>query len=380
MTPTAQTNNTMKTSVLYMAMELSQTKWCIAFGNGIKTRQVILKSNDGAELLEGIRNAKIKFGLPADAQVMSCYEAGRDGFWIHRWLEKAGVQNIVIDSSSIKVDRKSRRVKTDRLDASRLLKQLIHHVRGEDKLQVARVPSEAEEDRRRMHRERERLKKERTSHTNRIKSLLVLFGIRFKNKGCTSWSVYLERVKDWQGKALPLHQKEELLRESARLELVETQLKALELQMLERLKTSEEDVYKKIQQLKTLKGIGTVSSWVLIMEWFGWRKFKNRREIGAAAGLVGTPYDSGESQREQGITKAGNHRIRALMIELSWSWLRYQPDSDLSEWFNQRYKQGKRLRKVGIVALARRLLIAIWRYVETGALPKGAQFKLPNKL
>lgn len=362
------------TCVLYMAMELSQNKWCIAFGNGVKTRQVTIESGDKFRLLEEIKKARTKLGLPEDPKVVSCYEAGRDGFWIHRWLEEERIENIIIDSSSIKVDRKSRRAKTDRLDAGRLLKQLIQHSRGEDKLQVARVPSEAEEDRRRMHRERERLKKERTGHTNRIKGLLILFGIKC-NKGRMSWVDYLESVKDWQGKTLPIYQKEELMRESQRLEMVETQLKELESQMLNRLKTNDEEIYKKIFQLKQLKGVGDVSSWVLIMEWFGWRKFKNRREIGAAAGLVGTPYDSGESQREQGITKAGNHRIRALMIELAWSWLRYQPDSDLSQWFDKRFNQGKRTRKVGIVALARRLLIAIWRYVETGEIPKDAQLK-----
>lgn len=371
---TALSNNTLSIGALYMALELSQNKWCIAFGAGVKTRQVTVGSGDRLRLLEEIKKARIKFGLSEDSQVMSCYEAGRDGFWIHRWLESEGIENIIIDSSSIKVDRKSRRAKTDRLDASRLLKQLIQHVRGEDKLQVACVPSEAEEDRRRMHRERERLKKERTGHTNRIKSLLTLFGIK-GSKGRNSWSSYIDRVKDWRGEALPPHQKEEILREIERLRVVESQLKTLEQQMLECLKTSDEEVYKKIEQLKYLKGIGDVSSWVLIMEWFGWRKFKNRREVGAAAGLVGTPYDSGESQREQGITKGGNHRIRALMVELSWSWLRYQPDSKLTQWFNERFNQGKRSRKVGIVAVARRLLIEIWRYVETGEIPKGAQLK-----
>jgi transposase len=325
--------------------------------------------------LEEINKAKNKFGLPEDTIVMSCYEAGRDGFWIARFLESQGIINIVIDSSSIKVDRRSRRAKTDRLDAGKLLRQLIQHVKGEEKLQVARVPSEEEEDRRRMHRERERLKKERTSHTNRIKSLLNLFGIKCKSKGKQTWEKYFKEVKDWKGAPLPQYQIEELLREAERVELVEKQLKELESTMEARLKTSDEVVYSQIQQLKNLKAVGDVSSWILIMEWFGWRKFKNRREVGAAAGLVGTPYDSGESQREQGITKAGNYRIRALMLELAWSWLRYQPDSDLSKWFNERFGQGKRMRKVGIVALARKLLIAIWRYLEMGELPKGAALK-----
>lgn len=375
MTVTAFVNNNAVSGVLYMAMELSLNKWCIAFGNGMKMRQVILESNDKMGLCAEIQKAKEKFGLPEDAKVVSCYEAGRDGFWIHRWLERCGIENIVIDSSSIKVDRKSRRAKTDRLDASRMLRQLVLHIRGEEKLQVARVPSEKEEDRRRIHRERERLVKERTGHTNRIKSLLNLFGIKFKNRGYKSWDTYLNNVKDWKDEPLPEDQKSELLREAKRLEMVESQIKELETLRFERIESSDEEVYKKVRQLKQLKGIGDIGSWVFIMEWFGWRKFNNRREVGAAAGLVGTPYDSGESQREQGITKAGNYRIRSLATELAWAWLRYQPNSELSRWFIERFNQGKRSRRVGIIALARRLLIALWRYLETGQLPAGAELK-----
>lgn len=375
MSATAFVNNNAAGGVLYMAMELSLNKWCIAFGNGTKTRQVILDSNDKLGLCSEIQKAKEKFGLSEDAKVVSCYEAGRDGFWIHRWLESCGIENIVIDSSSIKVDRKSRRAKTDRLDASRMLKQLILHIRGDEKLQIARVPSEKEEDRRRIHRERERLVKERTGHTNRIKSLLSLFGIKFQNRGYKSWDTYLNNVKDWKNEHLPEDQKSELLREAKRLEMVESQIKELETLRLERVESSDEDVYKKVRQLKQLKGIGDIGSWVFIMEWFGWRKFNNRREVGAAAGLVGMPYDSGESQREQGISKAGNYRIRTLATELAWAWLRYQPNSELSRWFNERFNQGKRSRRVGIIALARRLLIALWRYLETGHLPGGAELK-----
>lgn len=367
-------NDTASMGILYMAMELSQSKWHLAFGNGLKVRQIVIEANDTVSLQEELKKAKEKFRLLPKSEVISCYEAGRDGFWIHRYLEEKGIKNHVIDSSSIKVNRKSRRAKTDRLDAEKLLKQLIQHVKGEEKLQVARVPSEAEEDRRRMHRERERLKKERTAHTNRIRSLLNLQGI--KCKGQKPWKKYLEEIVDWKGDLLPVNQKEELLREVDRLEIVEAQVKELEASMRKKLKLSEDTAYEKIRQLMELKGIGEVSSWVLIMEWFGWRKFNNRREVGAAAGLVGTPYDSGESQREQGITKAGNNRIRALMVELSWCWLRYQPDSDLSKWFKERFDHGKRSRKVGIVALARRLLIAIWRYITTGELPKGAKLKV----
>lgn len=376
MIATASINNNALGNVLYMAMELSQNKWCLAFGNGVKLRQVTLESNDRLGLFEAILQAKEKLGLMKDAKVLSCYEAGRDGFWIHRFLTSEGIENIVIDSSSIKVDRKNRRAKTDRLDASQMLKQLILHVRGDDNLHIARVPSELEEDRRRVHRERERLIKERTGHTNRIKSLLTLFGIKFKNKGWKSWETYLTHVKSWKGEILPEDQRAELLREAQRLEMVETQLKDLELLRLKRLETQSEEAYKKVNLLKGLKGIGDIGAWVFVMEWFGWRQFKNRREVGAAAGLVGAPYDSGESRREQGITKAGNYRIRTLSIELAWCWLRYQPQSELSHWFNERFNQGKRSKRVGIVALARKLLIALWRYIEAGEIPQGAELKV----
>ena len=365
---------TTTTGVLYMAMELAQSKWCLAFGNGLKMRQITVEANDTNALQEAIKKAKEKFSLPLESKIISCYEAGRDGFWIHRYLEVNKITNYVVDSSSIEVPRKKRRAKTDRLDAEKLLKQLIAYVKGENKLDVARVPKEEEEDRRRMHRERERLKKERTQHTNRIGSLLNLHGIKCA-KGKKNWDAYLNEVTDWKGEALPTYLKEELLREAARLDLIEKQLKALELNMQEFLKTGKDTVSINIQGLMNLKGIGEVSSWILVMEWFGWRHFNNRREVGAAAGLVGTPYDSGDSQREQGITKAGNHRIRAIMIELSWLWLRYQPNSELSKWFNERFNHGKRSRKVGIVALARKLLIALWRYITTGEIPKGAALK-----
>jgi transposase len=370
----ANQNDNATSPILYMALELSNSKWVIAFGNGTKTRKVSIEANDIDELQKEIQVAKEKLRLPTNSEVISCYEAGRDGFWIHRCLEKHGIKNMVIDSSSIEVSRKARRAKTDQLDAIKLLKKLIIHVRGEDKFHIARVPSEAEEDRRRMHRERGRLKKERTSHTNRIRSLLNLYGIKFT--GTKDWYEYLETVRDWQGNPLLPYQKEELLREVKRLELIQSHINELESGMKQLLKESPEPVYQQIEQLKRLKGVGDVSSWMLMMEWFGWRRFKNRKEVGAAAGLVGTPYSSGDSEKEQGITKAGNHRIRALMIELSWCWLRYQPNSDLSRWFSERFDHGARLRKIGIVALARKLLIALWRYVETGELPKGAELKV----
>jgi transposase len=365
-------NNTVKSKVLYMAMELSESKWRLAFGDGIKTCQQVIDARNFLGLSEAIKRAKRKFKLDAASQMISCYEAGRDGFWLHRYLEEQGVKNHVCDSASIEVNRRHRRAKTDRLDAQKLLQNLIWHRRGEKKISLVRVPSAEEEDNRRRHRERSRLKKERTAHRSRIKSLLSLHGIRVEGKLSKE---RIKECKDWWGKPLGKYITEELTREIDRLELVENQLKGIEEEMQEEIKTKEDEAYKLVRTLKSLRGIGTTSAWVLVMEWFSWRKFKNRREVGGAAGLVGTPYDSGASQREQGISKAGNPVIRTLMIELSWMWLRYQPDSKLSRWFYERFGgASSRSKKVGIVALARKLLIALWKLSETGEMPEGAIF------
>lgn len=362
-------NVTSNEGILYMALELSTSSWRIAFGNGLKVRQVVLESNNLYELKEAIKFAKTKLKLREDAAVVSCYEAGRDGFWIHRYLEKAGIKNHVVDSSSIEVSRRRKQAKTDRIDAYKLLMNLLAYLRGEKKLSIVRVPSEKEEDERRTHREYMRLKKEMTSHTNRINSLLALHGIKLKNKGRMKLKDYIETCKDWEDKGLLELQKEELLREVERLELIKAQLRQVEQKM-----SSQTQADQSIKQLNRLRGIDK-SALILIKEWFGWRKFKNRREVGSAAGLVGMPYNSGEMERDQGISKSGNALIRSLMIELSWSWLRYQPQSQLSLWFQERFGGSKRSRKVGIVALARKLLISLWRYIETGVVPEGAEFK-----
>jgi transposase len=373
-TVTHSGNDNASNPVLYMALELSSKKWLLVFGNGKKIRQISIDANNIQKLDEEIKRSKEKFKLLREATVYSCYEAGRDGFWIHRHLEEIGIINYVIDSSSVSVTKKARQSKTDRIDGEKLLRKLISHVKGEEKLQIARVPSLAQEDARRTHRERERLKREKTSHINRIKSLLNLHGIKCSTPGRKGWGYFIEKVCDWKGESLAENLKEELSREIERLDLIQKQLKLLHEKMTDDLSQDTEQA-KMIKDLIRLKGVGGVSAWVLIMEWLSWRKFKNRREIGAAAGLVGTPHDSGNSRQELGITKAGNRRIRALMVELSWGWLRHQANSDLSKWFYERFNQSKRFRKVGIVALARKLLIAIWRYTTTGEVPKGAELK-----
>lgn len=372
---TQKRNFNLNDQTLYIGIELSQSKWHLAFGDGQKVRNKVMEAKNKQAFLEALEWAKDKFGFAKDVDVISCYEAGRDGHWVHRFLKKNGIKNYVINPSSLKVSQHAKRRKTDKLDAKMLLRELIVYEWGDKaRFDVIREISEQAEDGRRLHRMRERLIKERGGHTNRIRSLLNLHGIdsKTRNKG-QSWGSYVTEVKDWEGKPLPCNLLLELQTEIERLELVNTQINALESQQKRMIK--EDVALEPIIQLVSLKGVGRISAWNIFMEWFGWRSFSNGKEVGAAAGLVGSPYSSGNSSKEQGISKAGNHRIRALMVELAWSWLRYQPNSDLSKWFHERFDKGKRLRKIGIVALARKLLIALWRYITQGVVPNGAEFK-----
>jgi transposase len=282
----------------------------------------------------------------------------------------SGVDNIVVDSASIEVNRRARRAKTDRLDGFKLLAMLLRHRSGERVWSVLCEPTAEQEDARRRDRELARLSKERTQHTNRIGSLLVLHNLRPHTViGGRDWAHWW----DAQGTQVPPALRAEIEREIARLALVKQQIKALEdAQRME----VEAGVQPIVAQLIRLRAIGVKSAWRLDKELFGWRRFANRRELAGCVGLAPTPYASGDSQLEQGISKAGNKRVRALLVELAWSWLRFQPDSALTQWFNQRFAgSGKRSRRVGIVALARRLLIALWRYLDRGEIPAGAELK-----
>jgi len=360
---------------LYMGMELSQNQWKLSFGSGGKPRIKQIAARDLAGLALEISKAKKKFNLSDDAPVVSCYEAGRDGFWIHRWLLSIGVQNIVVDSSSIEVSRRKRRAKTDRIDAIKLYKMLLRHFGGEQHVwSVVRVPSREDEDERRTHRELERLQKERIAHNNRIKSLLVTQGIVVDVN--RNFPELLERIRLWDGSSLSHQLISELRREFSRMREIDKQILEMRKEQRRQIKEDKED--KKLQlvnSLISLRGIGAKSAWRLVYE-FLWRDFENRRQVGSAAGLCGTPYDSGGSNREQGISKAGNKRIRLLMVELSWFWLRYQPNSVITLWFNERFAAaGKRMRRIGIVAVARRLLIGLWKFAKFGEVPDGALFK-----
>ena len=237
---------------------------------------------------------------------------------------------------------------------------------------MVRAPSLEEEDARRLHRELERLKRERLAHRVRMQSLLVVQGVRVRIKGAAR--LRLEALTLWDGRALPEELRSELEREVMRLALVERQIAALEAERRERLREPKTEAERSIVQLMRLGAIGPTSAWLLVMEFFGWRAFRNRREVAALAGLVSTPYNSGDSERDQGISKAGNRRVRAMMVEIAWIWLRFQPRSALSQWYQRRFAGGGlRMRRIGIVALARRLLIALWRYLEDGVIPQDAR-------
>jgi transposase len=305
--------------------------------------------------------------------VVSCYEAGYDGFWLHRLLEVAGISNFVFDAASIAVEQRARRAKTDRIDGELLLRSLMAHLRGEPRVvRIVRVPSVAQEDARRTSRERDRLITEQTAHTNRIKALLRLVGMAVGNPRRRDWFVWLGRQRDWQDQPLPPHVLAEVRREHARLMLVREQLAALEqTQAVE----APAPMPERGHLLQRLKALGPAFTATLVNEVF-YKDFRNRREVASYCGLTPSPWKSGSIDHEQGISKAGNRRARQKAIELAWLWLRHQPDSALSHWFRSRTANaGKRARRIAIVALARKLIVALWRYLTTGLVPDGATMK-----
>jgi len=359
-----------------MAMELSNSKWKLGFGNGAKLRRKSIDARDRQRCLEEVSLAKSKLKLPADAKVVCCFEAGRDGHWICRWLESEGFEVLEIDSSSIETARGRKHVKTDRIDVEKLLDLLIrHHCFGLRRaFRVVRVPSVAAEAGQRLHREDEYLLKQRTRISNRIKGLLVAQGVaEVSLKG--DFTGYLNRIRLWNGEALTAELKTELVRMHAQYAVFDSQLKALASAYAQELH-SDTPLAEHRRRLERLKSMGPKTSRILSAEMLAWRTFANSKVVGAFAGLTPTPSQSGDTETEQGISKAGNRRVRRVMIELAWLWLRWQPDSALSQWFNRRFAHGgKRMRRIGIVALARKLLIALWRYTEHGVLPEGAILK-----
>ena len=374
---TLQSKNTTNDRTLHIAFELADKTWKLAFSDGTKFRYRSMEARNLTRLQDEIERAKLHFEINSQARVVSCYEAGRDGSWLHRCLHNWGIENVIVDSSSIEVDRRKRRVKTDRIDAGKLSRMLIRYHGGERGLwRVVRVPSLSDEDARHLNRQLDSLKKERTIHCSRIRGLLMQQGLKVTTLCKTKFRRQMDRLRLWDGRQLPTGLKARVLREYERLRLVEEQILALEKEKDRMLEKAESDNVRKIAQLQMLYGIGTVSSWTFVNEFFGWRQFKNRREVAALAGLTPTPYDSGDDTREQGISKAGSARIRRLAVEIAWSWLRFQPQSKLSRWYFKRFAGGgKRMRRIGIVAVARRLLVDLWRYLEKGIVPEGARIR-----
>lgn len=376
-TATHNEHDTTPERVLFMAFELSEKTWKLGFttGPGQKPRERGVAARNQAHVLHEVAQAKQRFGLPESAPVVSCYEAGREGFWLHRFLQAQGITNHVVDSSSIEVNRRQRRAKSDGLDVRKLLSMLMRYAHGEREVwRVVHVPSVEAEDQRHLHRDLETLKQERASTTTRIKGLLSSQGIRLTS--LRKLPEQLEALRLWDGSPIPSGLRRRVLRVYAHQQFLGEQISALEAERRALLQSSPEAPIEKVRQLMHLKGIGINGSWLLVMEFFAWREFKNRREVGGLAGFTPTPYQSGESARDQGITKSGNRHVRWMTTELAWSWVRYQPESALSGWFRERFGGGgKRLRRIGIVAVARKLLIALWRFLETGVLPEGAELK-----
>jgi transposase len=365
-------------ATLYLAFELSSSEWKLGFSTGLgqKARRRSIEAGDIDKLQAEIATAKKRFLLPETARVVSCYEAGRESFWIHRYLTESGVENLVVDSSSIEVKRRERKAKTDRLDVQKLLIMLIRYHLGERKVwSVVQAPSPEAEDRRQFHRELSALRKEQTRTSNRIKGLLATQGIRLKGRLNLAEN-QLDAIRLWNGAELPPGLKSRLKWEWEHLLFIQARMRSLESDRRRALRQGEAPDLPKIKQLAMLRGIGPSGAWVLVREFFGWRNFNNRKELGSLAGLTPTPFRSGALIREQGISKAGNRHIREIGIELGWSWVRYQPQSKLTRWFLKRFGDGgPRARKIGIVALSRRLLIDLWRFLETGAVPEGAELK-----
>ena len=375
-TPIAGHNGT-----IFVALELSQRSWLVTMHSPDKDRfsRHKLDGGDDVGLLRLIERVRLRAeqALGSVPSVVSCYEAGYDGFWLHRRLATAGITNLVFDPASIAVDQRARRAKTDRIDGELLLRTLMSHCRGEPRVvRIVQVPTPEQEDARRMTRERDRLIKEQTAHTNRIKGLLRLQGMAAGNPRRRDWLTWLKAQRDRNGDPLGPHLVAELAREHARLTLVGEQLRELSQATEDApLSAAAAEMARRSAVLQRLKSLGPAFTGTLTNEVF-YKDFHNRRQVAGYTGLAPSPWRSGRTNREQGISKAGNPRARHKAIELAWLWLQHQPESALSRWFHERTAQGKgRIKRIAIVALARKLIVALWRFLTTGLVPEGAVLK-----
>ncbi len=365
------------TPALCMAIEsgASELKLYFSTGLGQHPRERTVPAQRMDRLVAEVERAKKHFGLAAGAPVASCYEAGRDGFWLHRALRAEGIANEVIESSAIEVPRKKRRAKTDGIDGGAMLRLLWRYHNGErEALRLVRVPSVEDEDRRELHRELATAKKDRGSVTNRIKGLLFKVGVKLEN--LRDLPGQLKKIRLWDGKPVPQALAARVERDWRMAEQLTERIKAIGAERRRLLKEGKDAATECARKLIQVRAIGENAAWLFSTEFFAWREFQNRRQVGGLAGLTGTPYQSGSTNREQGISKAGNRWIRGMVVEIAWLWLRYQPQSELSRWYERKYGHGNsRLRRIGIVALARKLLVELWRYLQTGTPPAGAVLK-----
>src|SRR5918912_83675 len=370
-------------NAIFVSLELSRSTWVItslAPGGGEKMSKHAVPSGDIAALLARLSQLKEKARLRTGQvfPIIVIQEAGLDGFWIHRVLQKEGIESYVVDPASIATSRRRQRAKTDRIDGEALVRALLAYKRGEPRVcAMVQAPSPQEEDRRRISREREVLTAERVQHVNCIKGLLFAQGIGDYAPLHRNRRERLEELITGDGRPLPECLKAQILRELDRLELLIEQVKAVEAErdaVLARAQASP-GVPAPAAQLLTLKGIGPEAAATLCSEGL-FRTFNNRKQVAAYAGLAPTPWQSGSIHRDQGISKAGNPRLRTIMIQIAWLWLRHQPQSALAMWFHERIKRkGGRLGKTMIVALARKLLVALWKYARAGVLIEGAVLK-----
>lgn len=368
---------------LYVAFELGGSSWKLAAttGPGQAPRLRTVPARVLPRVYDELARAKARFQLEPDAPVVSCYEAGRDGFWLHHALSAHAVRNHVVDSASIEVNRRQRRAKSDRLDARKLASMLLRYAEGERHVwHVVRVPSGAAEDQRQLHRELKTAQRERLAALTRVESLLMTQGLTLALSGRESVAqlgTLLARLRRWDDSSLPPALQARLVREWGQVEALTAQLRTLTAERTQLLRTSDAPALTQVRQLMRLKGVGVATAWVYVMELFAWRTFRNRRELGALAGLAPTPDHSGTGRhRELGMSKAGNRWVRAVAIEGAWCWLRYQPQSEVSQWYQRRFASGgSRLRRIGIVAVARKLLTEFEHYLRTGAPPAGADLR-----
>ncbi len=362
---------------LYVAFELSKAKWRVKCSVGGKKRiSGSMNPGNKSDLVSILRRAKKKFDLSEDVQLLSCIEAGRDGFWPHRFLEQQGFENVVVDPASIKVSRRGRRAKTDKIDVEKLLTELVRFHRGDDDdvFRTAHVPSHEDENDRHVHRELQQLQNSRQRERNRVRSLLATEGVKLPGDLMKALAS-VEELRTWSGDALPAMMVHRLVSKREQLQLYEAQIKEIVDFQVASAKAAQTEKMEKIAKLMTLRGIAVRTSWIVVMESLGWKKFKNRKQVGASIGLCGTPYNTGESEREQGISKAANKRLRTKMIEIAWFWVRYQPDSSITKWFEKKFGgQSKRSRRVGIVGVARKLMSQFWHFLEHDVDPPGAIF------